>query len=85
MSSGNETDLRFLLTDFDYLQKAIDKVDSHRFQIRNWSITTAGALLAVAFGAQLPIVAIVGTLTTLFFAFLEVYYVATQGQCNSSQ
>jgi hypothetical protein len=78
MLSDVETDLRLLLTDLDYLQKAIDKLDSHRFQIKSWSITTAGALLAVAFGTQLPIVTVVGLVTTFFFAFLEVYYVATQ-------
>src|SRR5687768_15394350 len=52
-----------ILVNLDYLQKAIDKLDTKRFQIKNWSITTAGALLAVAFGGRLPVIAVVGVTT----------------------
>lgn len=71
-------DLSLLLKDFDYLQRAIDKLDAQRFQIKNWAVTTAGGVLAIAFGTQLSTIALIGLVTTLFFGFLEVIYTAMQ-------
>jgi hypothetical protein len=71
-------DLGLLLKDFDYAQKAIDKFDAQRFQIKNWAITTAGGILAIAFGTRLPVVALSGVVTTVFFAFLEIVYTMMQ-------
>jgi hypothetical protein len=63
-----------MMTEYGYLQAAIDKLDGQRFQIRSWTITAAGVLLTVSISARKPAVALTGVMTTLFFAFLEVIY-----------
>ncbi|GII25412.1 hypothetical protein [Planosporangium mesophilum] len=67
-----------MLTDFEYLQKSIDKFDAQRFAIKNWAVTSSGAILAVAYGSRRPIVGIGGVLIVLFFGFLEIIYLEMQ-------
>lgn len=62
------------MKEYDFLQPAIDKIDGQRFQIRNWSIIASGALFTASLSAKIPLIAFAGTVTTLFFCFLEVIY-----------
>jgi hypothetical protein len=63
-----------MMNEYKYLQAVIDKIDGQRFQIRNWAIIAAGALFTASLSAKIPLIAIGGVITTLFFAFLETIY-----------
>jgi len=69
---------RLLELDLEYLQRTIDKFDNQRFSIRSWTVTTGGALLALAVSAKNAGVPIVGLFAVVFFAYLEVVYMDMQ-------
>ncbi len=46
--SGRARMMHLLELEFEYLQKANDKFDVSRFTIKNWAVTTTGALLALS-------------------------------------
>jgi len=70
--------VRLLELDLEYLQRTIDKFDNQRFSIRSWTITTGGALLALAVGAKNSGIPIVGLFVVTFFAYLEIVYMDMQ-------
>ena len=63
-----------IFREYDLLQRAIDKFDGQRFQIRGWAITVAGVAFTVSLSVKQPLIAFLGVATTAFFAFLEVVY-----------
>jgi hypothetical protein len=75
LQPGVTSDQLFLvLKEYDYLQSAIDKIDGLRFQIRNWATAAAGALFTVSLSAKVPLAALAGFVTSVFFLFLELVY-----------
>jgi hypothetical protein len=66
------------LLEYDYLQKAVDKFDGQRFQLRNWCILIIGAILALAFQSHSSTVAGLAVGTVLFFALSEGLYISMQ-------
>jgi hypothetical protein len=77
---GNDRITRTLELDLEYLHRTIDKFDNQRFTIRSWSITTSGALLALAVTAKNGWVPAVGFFVVLFFAYLEIVYMDMQAR-----
>ncbi|MEV5720516.1 hypothetical protein AB0L41_42145 [Amycolatopsis mediterranei] len=75
---GNADVVRMLELDLEYLQRTVDKFDNQRFTIRSWSITTSGALLALAVTAKNVLIPAIGLFVVLFFAYLEVVYMDMQ-------
>jgi hypothetical protein len=70
--------LGYALREYEYHQTGIDKLDEQRLQIRNWSITVSGALLAVAFSAKVALIAYGSVLVALLFFFLEAIYLSIE-------
>lgn len=66
--------LRWLEKDYDDARAAIDKFDGQLFTIRNWAVTSAGALLALGFSTDRAVVPLVGLLSMALFAYLETTY-----------
>lgn len=66
--------LDYLLTEYGYHRSAIDKFSSQRLLIRNWSISVAGAIFAVALTADVPAFAFGSVVSTLMFGALEMLY-----------
>jgi uncharacterized membrane protein len=71
---------RLLEIEFEYLEKSPDKFDNSRFTIKNWSVTTAGALLALTITSGKASVALVGVGAVTVFAYLETLYIYVQDQ-----
>jgi uncharacterized membrane protein len=74
----NDDVRRFLELDLEYLHRAIDKFDSQRFAIKNWAITTSGALLALAISSKKGGVPLIGVFTLAFFFYVEMIYMHMQ-------
>lgn len=70
--------VRLLELDLEYLQRTIDKFDNQRFAIRSWTVTTGGALVALAVSARNAGVPIVGLFVVAFFDYLEIVYMDMQ-------
>lgn len=70
--------LGYALREYDYHQTGIDKLDEQRLQIRNWSITVSGALLAVAFSAKIALIAYGSVFVALLFFFLEAIHMSIE-------
>jgi len=70
--------VRIFELDLEYLHRTIDKLDNQRFTIRNWSVTTGGALLALAVTARNGVIPTAGLFVILFFAYLEIVYMDMQ-------
>jgi len=64
-----------VMQEYGFVQGAIDKIDTQRFQIRYWAIVGAGALFTVSLSARIPLVGFAGAVTTIFFFFLEIIYI----------
>lgn len=73
-----ESVARILELDLEYLHRTIDKFDNQRFAIRNWAVTTTGALLAVSVVTRNAGVPAVGVFVVLLFACLEIVYMEMQ-------
>ncbi len=84
--SGRARMMHLLELEFEYLQKANDKFDVSRFTIKNWAVTTTGALLALSVTADSSGLALLGLVTVAVFAYLEVLYIYIQdhviARCN---
>jgi hypothetical protein len=74
----NEPMVRIFELDLEYLHRTIDKFDNQRFTIRNWAITTGGALVALAVASRNGLIPAVGLFVVLFFAYLEIVYMDMQ-------
>lgn len=83
VDEGNDRIVRVLELDLEYLHRTVDKFDNQRFTIRSWSITTSGALLALAVTAKNGWVPAIGFFVVLFFAYLEVVYMDMQVRVTS--
>ena len=70
--------VRLLELDLEYLHRTIDKFDNQRFSIRSWTVTTSGALLALAISARNASFPIVGLFVVAFFTYLEIVYMDMQ-------
>jgi hypothetical protein len=70
--------VRLLELDLEYLHRTIDKFDNQRFTIKSWTVTTGGALLALAVSTKNAGIPIVGLLVVGFFAYLEIVYMDMQ-------
>ena len=60
--------LELLLLDYKITQSFIDKLDDHLFRIKNWVITTDGAIFALAITTKVKSVLIVN-LILFFFGY----------------
>ena len=67
-----------LMKEYEYHRTGIDKFDSQRLQIRNWAITLTGAIFAISFSADMPLISCGAIFTTLLFGFLEMIYLTMQ-------
>lgn len=70
--------IRLLEFELESLQKALDKFDSSRFMIKNWAVTSTGALLALSVNAKNSGIALVGFAVVPLFAYLELLYMYIQ-------
>lgn len=70
--------VRLLELDLEYLHRTIDKFDNQRFAIRSWTVTTGGALLALAVGARNAGIPFIGLFAVAFFSYLEIVYMDMQ-------
>jgi uncharacterized membrane protein len=70
--TARETQMHFLEFELGSLQKALDKFDGLRFQIKNWAVTVTAALLALSVNAKDYRIALVGFAIVPLFAYLEV-------------
>ena len=77
----NQSDLapeKLILVEYEYLQKAVDKFDGQRFQLRNWCVLIIGAILALAFQSHSRPVAGLAVGSVLFFTLSEGLYISMQ-------
>lgn len=74
MQASREEVLRWVEKDYDDARNAVDKFDGQLFTIRNWAVTSAGALLALGFSTSQWIVPVVGLVSVVLFAYLEMTY-----------
>lgn len=73
MNYEHET-LRLLEVEYQRLGTSIDKFDEQRFKIRGWTITSAGALVALRINTrQIPLL-VLAVPITLLFALIEVLH-----------
>lgn len=72
--------LHLLEMEYNRLQQSVDKFDGQRFQVKNWTITTSGAVLALGASADSPQIVLAGILPVCFFAFLEIIYTDMQSK-----
>jgi hypothetical protein len=70
--------LGYALREYEYHQTGMAQLDEQRLQIRNWSITVSGALLAVAFSAKVALIAYGSVLVALLFFFLEAIFLSIE-------
>ena len=54
------------------LHRALDKFDNSRFTIKNWAVTSTGALLALSVNAKNAGIALVGFAIVPLFAYMEI-------------
>ena len=77
---------RLLEIEFDHLQRINDKYDGSRFSIKNWAVTTGGALVALSITAESPGIASIGVVVVGVFAYIELLYIYLQdhviARCN---
>jgi hypothetical protein len=73
MSDDDET-LRLLEVEYQRLGTTIDKFDEQRFKVKGWTITAAGALVALGINTRQIALLIAAAPITLFFALIEVLY-----------
>jgi hypothetical protein len=76
MEASDDKDMRdrtidLLKLEYEVSRSLIDKLDSRLFIVRNWAITTTGAIVALSLTVDQPRVLIVGAVAALFFAYLE--------------
>jgi hypothetical protein len=64
------------LLKFDYqvARSLIDKFENHVFIVRNWAITTTGAIVAISLSADQRLILVVGLVPPIFFGLLELIY-----------
>lgn len=72
------TPQRLVLLEYDYLQKAIDKFDAQRLQLKNWCAVVCGAILAIAFQSSSRSIAVLAVGAALFFGLSEGFYLSLQ-------
>jgi hypothetical protein len=59
--SANEArTMDFLKLDYEAAQAVVNKLDGHLFAVRNWAVTTAGAIAALSLSVAQPPVLLVG-------------------------
>lgn len=76
---NNETEtLRLLEVEYQRLQAGIDKFDEQRFKVKGWSITVAGALVALGINSKQVTLLAVAAPIIFFFAFMELIYLNLQ-------
>jgi hypothetical protein len=77
---------RLLKIEFEHHQKINDKFDGSRFFIKNWAVTTGGAVLALSVTARRPVLAVIGGAVVMIFAYIETLYIYIQdhviARCN---
>jgi len=77
---------KLLEMEFEHLQKINDKYDGSRFQVKNWAVTTGGAVLALSVTSKRFELALIGGLVVLVFAYIEAIYMHMQdcviARCN---
>jgi uncharacterized membrane protein len=75
--SGNADQTRILdllKLDYEAARAVVDKLDNHLFAVRNWAVTTIGAIAALSATVDKPPVLLVGLVPTFLFGVLELMY-----------
>lgn len=75
-SAPAELQRDLVLREYELHQKAIEKFDGHRFQIRNWSILIVVAIVTVAVQSDEPGVALIALVAAGVFAVAEAFHLA---------
>jgi hypothetical protein len=73
-SADEARTMDFLKLDFEAARAVVDKLDGQLFAVRNWAVTTTGAIAALSLSVEQPLVVLVGLVPTMLFAFLELMY-----------
>lgn len=77
---------KLLEIEFEHLQKINDKYDGSRFLVKNWAVTTGGAVLALSITAKRSELAVIGGAVVMVFAYIEAIYMYMQdhviARCN---
>jgi hypothetical protein len=63
---------RLMQLEYETAQGSIASFDGHRFRIKEWAVTVAGALLALAVDSHSWSLGVIATTTVLFFAYIEI-------------
>jgi hypothetical protein len=73
-STNEARTMNFLKLDYEAARAVVDKFDGHLFAVRNWAVTTTGAIAALSLSVAQPLVLLVGLGPSVVFAFLELMY-----------
>jgi hypothetical protein len=73
-SADEARTMDFLKLDYEAARAVVDKLDGQLFAVRNWAVTTTGAIAALSLSVEQPLVLLVGLVPTVLFAFLELMY-----------
>lgn len=63
-----------LKLDYEAARAVVDKLDGQLFAVRNWAVTTTGAIAALSLSVERPLVLLAGLVPTVLFAVLELMY-----------
>jgi uncharacterized membrane protein len=69
---------RLMQLEYETAIKGIADFDDQRGRIKQWAITVAGALLALAVSADSWSLGVIATATIIFFAYMDIMYMAAQ-------
>ena len=69
---------RLMQLEYETAQGSIANFDGHRFRIKEWAVTVAGALLALAVDSHSWSLGVIATTAVLFFAYIEIIYMEIQ-------
>jgi hypothetical protein len=70
--------VRLMEIEAESLHQALDKFDNSRFTIKNWAVTSTGAILALSVNAKSAGIGLIGFAVVPLFAYLEVLYMYIQ-------
>ncbi len=79
--AGTESEtLRRLELEYQRLQASIDKFDDQRFKIKSWSLTAAGAFVALSINTKEATLLVAAAVIVPLFASIELMYINPRDQ-----
>jgi hypothetical protein len=76
--ADSEEARRLMQLEYSTAQASIANVDGQRFRIKEWAVTVAGALLALAVNSHSWSLGVIATTAVLFFAYIDIMYMEIQ-------